>query len=108
MTSEASRTGRARAPRRWLSMGAISLMLLALNTAGVFWAAWIIGGGVDSGIPFFYFLSGVTFPLFITTLVLAVIAVVRRRGRIPGAITSVISVGVLAWAVYSFLESQVF
>lgn len=108
MTSEASGTARPRAPRRWLSMGAISLMLLALNTAGVFWAAWVVGGGVDSGIPFFYYLSGVTFPLFITTLVLSVIAVAKRRGRIPGAVTAVIWVGVFAWALYSFLESQVF
>lgn len=108
MTPEASTAGRPRVSRRWLSMGTISLMLLALNTAGVFWAAWVVGGGVDSGIPFFYYLSGVTFPLFITTLVLAVIAVAKRRGRIPGATTAVISVGVFVWAVYSFLESQVF
>lgn len=84
-------------------MGAISLMLLALNTAGVFWAAWVVGGGVDSGIPLFYFLASVTFPLFLFTAVLAVIAVVKRKGRVPGAITAVISGGVFAWLAYSFL-----
>lgn len=94
--------------RRWLSKGAISLMLLVVNTATVFWAAWAVGDGVDSGIGFFYFLSAVTFPLFIVTLVLAVMSVIRKKGYIPGAITAVISLGVLAWAVYSFLESQVF
>lgn len=96
------------ARRRWPSMGAISLVLLALNTAGVFWAVWVVGTGVDSGIPLFYFLMSVTFPLFIFTTVLAVIAVVKRKGRAPGAITAVISMGVFAWLVYSFLESQVF
>lgn len=108
MTSGTSGTSRPAARRRWVSIGAISLMLLALNTAGVFWAVWVVGGGVDSGIPLFYFLAGVTFPFFIFTAVLAVIAVVKRKGRVPGAITAVISVGVFTWMVYSFLESQVF
>lgn len=86
----------------------ISLVMLALNTAGVFWAAWVVGDGVDSGIGFFYYLMGVTFPLFIATLACSVIAAIRNKGRIPGAVTSVISIGVFAWLVYSFLESQVF
>lgn len=69
MTPEASGTPRLTARRRRLSTGAISLMLLALNTAGVFWAVWVVGSAVDSGIPLFYFLASVTFPLFIFTTV---------------------------------------
>ncbi|WP_142036655.1 hypothetical protein [Arthrobacter sp. SLBN-100] len=96
------------ARRRWLSLGMISFLLLAVNTAGVFWALWMVGGGVDSGIGFFYYLSGVTFPLFLVTLTCSVTSVIRKKGRIPGTVTTVISLGVLAWAVYSFLDSQVF
>ncbi|PNI08358.1 hypothetical protein CXX84_10510 [Arthrobacter sp. AFG7.2] len=72
-------------------MGATSLMLLVVNTATVFWAAWAVGDGVDSGIGFFYFLSAVSFPLFIVTMVLAVISVVRKKGYVLGAMTAVIS-----------------
>jgi hypothetical protein len=91
-----------------LTLGMISLVLLAVNTAGVFWAVWMVGDGVDSGIGLFYYLAGITFPLFLVSLACSLVAVIRKKGRVPGAVTSVISVGVLAWAVYSFLESQVF
>lgn len=97
-----------RARRRWLSLGMISFLLLVVNTAGVFWALWVVDDGVDSGIPFFYYLFSVTFPLFLATLACSVTAVIRKRGFIPGAVTTIISLGVLAWAVYGFLESQVF
>lgn len=93
---------------RRLSLGMLSLLLLAVNTAGVFWAVWIVGGGVDSGIPFFYYLACVTFPLFLLTLACSMTSMIRRRGFIPGTVTTVICLAVLAWAVYSFLESQVF
>jgi hypothetical protein len=96
------------ARQRGLSLGMISFLLLVVNTAGVFWAQWVVGGGVDSGIPFLAFLGGVTLPLFFVTLALSVTSIVRRRGYIPGAVTTVISLGVLIWAIYGFLESQVF
>lgn len=96
------------ARRRGLSLGMISFLLLVVNTAGVFWALWVVGDGVDSGIPFVAFLGCVTLPLFFVTLAVSVTSIVRKRGYIPGAVTTMISLGVLVWAVYGFLESQVF
>jgi hypothetical protein len=96
------------AQRRGLSLGMISFLLLRVNTAGVFWALWVVGDGVDSGIPFVAFLGGVTLPIFLVTLAISVASIVRRKGYVPGLVTTVISAGVLIWAIFGFLESQVF
>ncbi|MEV7132102.1 hypothetical protein AB0N24_04355 [Arthrobacter sp. NPDC093128] len=93
---------------RKLNAGLLSLLILVLNTTGVFWAVWAVGDGVDSGIGLFYFLFSVTFPATLATIALGVVSVVRRRGRVPGTIALTITAGVLIWFVYGFLESQVF
>ena len=93
---------------RKLNAGLLALLILVLNTAGVFWAVWAVGGGVDSGIGLFYYLFSVTFPAALATIALGVVSLVRRRGRVPGTIALTITSGVLIWFVYGFLESQVF
>ena len=91
-----------------LNAGLLALLILVLNTAGVFWAVWAAGDGVDSGIGLVYFLLTVTFPAALATIALGVVSLVRRRGRVPGTIALSITSGVLIWFVYGFLESQVF
>ena len=108
MTEKGHGQDDAESSARKLNAGLLALLILVLNTAGVFWAVWAAGDGVDSGIGLVYFLLTVTFPAALATIALGVVSLVRRRGRVPGTIALSISSGVLIWFVYGFLESQVF
>jgi hypothetical protein len=108
MTEKGHGQDDAESSARKLNAGLLALLILVLNTAGVFWAVWAAGDGVDSGIGLVYFLLTVTFPAALATIALGVVSLVRRRGRVPGTIALSITSGVLIWFVYGFLESQVF
>ncbi|WP_406638134.1 hypothetical protein [Pseudarthrobacter quantipunctorum] len=108
MTEKGHGQDDAESSARKLNAGLLALLILVLNTAGVFWAVWAAGDGVDSGIGLVHFLLTVTFPAALATIALGVVSLVRRRGRVPGTIALSISSGVLIWFVYGFLESQVF
>ena len=108
MTEKGHGQDDAESSGRKLNAGLLALLILVLNTAGVFWAVWAAGDGVDSGIGLFYYLFSVTFPAALATIALGVVSLVRRRGRVPGTIALTITSGVLIWFVYGFLESQVF
>ena len=108
MTEKGHGQDDAESSGRKLNAGLLALLILVLNTAGVFWAVWAVGGGVDSGIGLFYYLFSVTFPAALATIALGVVSLVRRLGRVPGTIALTITSSVLIWFVYGFLESQVF
>ena len=113
MTEKGHGQDDAESSARKLNAGLLALLILVLNTAGVFWAVWAAGDGVDSGIGLVYFLLTVTFPAALATIALTGRTLVsqwfvRRRGRVPGTIALSITSGVLIWFVYGFLESQVF
>ena len=108
MTEKGHGQDDAESSARKLNAGLLALLILVLNTAGVFWAVWAAGDGVDSGIGLVYFLLTVTFPAALATIALGVVSLVRRRGRVPGTIALTITSSVLIWFVYGFLESQVF
>ena len=108
MTEKGHGQDDAESSARKLNAGLLALLILVLNTAGVFWAVWAAGDGVDSGIGLVYFLLTVTFPAALATIALGVVSLVRRRGRVPGTIALSITSGVLIWFVYGLLESQVF
>jgi len=70
---------------RKLNAGLLALLILVLNTAGVFWAVWAVGDGVDSGIGLFYYLFSVTFPqpLPLSPWALSVSSVAEAAFRAP-------------------------
>lgn len=104
--SDSSRTGEARRRYAWPSAGMVALSLMILNVAAFFWAQWMVGGGVDSGIGLVVFMMYFNVPVLIVTIITAVVAVTKKKGTIPGAIALAASTGIVLLGVWGFVSTQ--
>jgi hypothetical protein len=90
-----------------LATGLSALVLLAVNAA-VFVGSYLASGiGVDSGIGLAHVFIFFTFPALLFTIVLGVLAIIRKKGRLPGAIALTVAGGAVLLSVYGFVSTQI-
>ena len=104
--SDNSRTREARRRFAWPSVGMVALVLMILNVAAFFWARWMVGGGVDSGIGLVVFMMYFNVPVLIVTIVTAIVAVRKKKGTLPGAIALAAGTGIVLLGVWGFVSTQ--
>jgi hypothetical protein len=90
------------------TVGLLALMLLILNTAIFTFSYFAVGNGVDAGIGLGSLAIFFTLPLALYTIFLGILSLTGKQGRIPGTIALSITSAVLLFAIYEFLETQVF
>lgn len=94
--------------RTQFTIGAMSLVFLLI--AAVVFVVTLAGAGtgVDAGLgPAFVFIR-FCFPLVIVAGIMSVIAVIRNKGRVPGAITLTATGAVVLVSIWGFVSTQVF
>jgi hypothetical protein len=97
----------ANAERRAVSAGLLALIILIVDASVLLWAIWAAGGGVDSGLLWVGIFLAFNLPATCLVVILGVASLVKKSGRMPGAIALVISGGALIVAVYGFVTTQI-
>lgn len=65
------------------------------------------GDGVDAGIGLGLTILFVTLPLIGVSLVLGLVGVIKRRGKVPAAVAVGVNSAALAVGVYGFVSTQI-
>jgi hypothetical protein len=90
-----------------VTIGLLALIILIVDASVLLWAFWAAGDGVDSGLLWVGIFLVFNVPATCLVVILGVASLVKKSGRVPGAVALVISAGALIFAVHGFVTTQI-